>query len=97
MADPNDVVRLTSCLTEVEAVEIAGALNAEGIHAEVSGAITGGFRAEAPSVLWILVRREDAERASEIVEAFRKQASEIDWSDVDVGDPEDQDPSAPSP
>jgi len=95
MAEPN-VVKLARCYTEVEAVGIADALRDEGIHAEISGAITGGFRAEAPSVIWVLVRQEDAERAVPIVEAFREASSDVDWSQVDVGEPEDDDGPGPS-
>ena len=97
MADGNGVVKLSRCLTEVEAIAIADALREEGIHAEVSGAITGGFRAEAPSAIWVLVREADAERARRIVEELRTTVEHIDWSKVDIGEPEDGDSSDASP
>lgn len=82
-----DVVKLTRCWTEVEATSIANALRDEGIHAEVSGGITGGFRAEAPSAIWVLVGEDDVERAGAVVEDLRASAADIDWSKVDVDEP----------
>jgi hypothetical protein len=87
MAD--DIVKLTRCWTEVEASSIASALRDEGLHVEVSGGITGGFRAEAPSAIWILVRAADKERAIAILEDLRASAAQIDWSKVDVDAPPD--------
>jgi hypothetical protein len=84
---PDDIIKLTRCWTEVEATSIASALRDEGIHAEVSGGITGGFRAEAPSSIWVLVRGSDRDRALAVLEELRQSAAEIDWSKVDVDAP----------
>lgn len=83
----SDVVKLTRCWTEVEATSIASALRDAGIRVEVSGGITGGFRAEAPSAIWVLVGEADLERAKQLLEDLRESAADIDWSKVDVNEP----------
>ena len=35
-----------------------------------------------------LVRHQDLEKAREALEKYRKSARDIDWSEVDVGEPE---------
>ncbi len=81
------VMKLTRCWSEIEAASIVSALRNEGVAAESSGGITGGFRAEAPAAIWVLVDESDAARAREIIESLRASAAEIDWSKVDVNEP----------
>jgi hypothetical protein len=83
----DEIVKLTRCWTEVEATSIAAALRDEGIHVEVSGGISGGFRAEAPGSIWVLVRAADKNRAEKLLEDLRESAADIDWSKVDVDEP----------
>lgn len=83
----DDIVKLTRCWSEIEAASIVSALRDEGLHAEVSGGITGGFRAEAPAAIWVLVREADVARAKKILEDLRRSAADIDWSKVDVNEP----------
>jgi len=89
MAKSENLSVLTTVPSEVEAALILSALEDEGIEASPSGELTAQFRAEAPGVVRILVRTEDAERAQEILTELREATQEIDWSQVDVGEPEE--------
>ena len=88
--DPNDPVLLTSAPNEMEAGIIVGALEEQGIKATMSGVYTAGFRAEAPGWVQVLVTQRDLARAQKILDDVRKDHDEIDWSQVDVGEPEDE-------
>ena len=72
--------------TELEATLIAAALQDRGIDAATSGAITSGFRAEAPGGVRILVQQADVARAKQAMLAYRQDLSDIDWSKVDIGE-----------
>src|SRR5262245_35886631 len=90
MADDSDnPVLLTSAPNEMEAGIIVGALEAEGIKAAMSGVYTAGFRAEAPGWVRILVAGHDLARAQAILADVRSNRDQLDWSQVDVGQPED--------
>jgi hypothetical protein len=83
--------------TEFEARTKAAVLEDEGIRAFVFGAErawTGGLglRPAKPGVP-VLVRRRDLDRAGTILES-RLADAELDWNQVDVGEPE---PDAVSP
>ncbi len=61
--DPNQPVVLMWAPTETEAAIIVAALANHGVLAHATGALTSGFRAEAPGGVQILVRQDDLERA----------------------------------
>ena len=65
-SDQNPVV-LTSLPSEAQAAILVAALVGDGIHAEMSGTLTSGFRAEAPGNVKVLVMPDDYERAQEIL------------------------------
>ena len=90
MTEPTDqrLELLTSVTTEIEAASIVGALAEHEIRATAEGALTSQFRAEAPGKVRILVHAEDLERARSALEAHRQSLRELDWSQVDVGDPD---------
>jgi hypothetical protein len=88
--DPNEPVLLTSAPNEMEAGVIVGALEEEGIKATMSGVYTAGFRAEAPGWVQVLVTEKDLPRAQEILDGVRTHHDDVDWSQVDVGEPEDE-------
>ena len=92
MADrQNEPVLLTSSPNDLEAGIIVGALKKEeGIKAATSGEYTSGFRAEAPGWVQILVAERDLKRAQEILTEVRNHDAKVDWSQVDVGEPEDE-------
>jgi hypothetical protein len=88
--DDLQVERLTSVRNEMEAGIIVGALDAEGIKATMSGVYTAGFRAEAPGWVEVLVAEADLLRAQAILDQVRSERTDVDWSQVDVGEPEDE-------
>jgi hypothetical protein len=90
MADyPAHIKRLTSTPQEMDAGIIVAALEENDIKATLSGAATAGFRAEAPGWVQVLVAEEDLPRAQRVLDEVRRnQGDDVDWSQVDVGEPE---------
>lgn len=84
------VALLTSVPNEMEAGIIVGALEGRGIKATMTGTFTSGFRAEAPGWVQVLVSEEDLPAAKEILEEVSSGDDKVDWSQVDVGEPEDE-------
>lgn len=70
--DPQSPVVVAEAADELQANVILGALEAAGIHAKMVGEFTAGFRAEAPGMVQILVRQEDAEKAKSLLESLPK-------------------------
>jgi hypothetical protein len=88
---PNEhVALLTSAPTEMEAGIIVAALEDRGIKATMSGVYTAGFRAEAPGWVQVLVAEDNLAAAKAVLEEVRSGDDDIDWSQVDVGQPEDE-------
>ena len=84
-----NLARLTSVRTEMEAGVIVSGLEERGIRATMSGVYTTNFRAEAPGWVEVLVAEDDLPRAQAMVEEIQRENEHIDWSQVDVGEPED--------
>lgn len=87
--DPDNPEVLTSVPSEIEAAAIVTALGAHSIQASTTGGYTAGFRAEAPGNVNVIVRRQDLERAQRILAEIEEDQSDVDWSQVDVGEPEE--------
>jgi hypothetical protein len=87
--DPNNPVILMSASSEMEAAPIVSALREEGIEVTTTGDLTSGFRAYAPGEVQLIVRQRDLEQARAAVERFEQNDASVDWSQVDVGEPED--------
>lgn len=85
-----DIVVLTTTLTEAEAAIISAALEEEGIQTIADGGFVSGFKAEAPGRVRVIVREEDSERARIVLKNIREHRDDIDWSKVDVGEPESE-------
>lgn len=85
------LVLLTSVPTEMQASIITSSLENEGVRAVANGGFTAGFIAEAPGWVRILVAEQDLERAKVLLETISDDGidGEIDWSQVDVGEPEE--------
>jgi hypothetical protein len=81
---------LLSVITEAEAAGIVTALADYGIKAMTTGGVTAGFKAEAPGSVQILVRHADLEPAQKALAEIQKDEGDVDWSQVDVGQPEDE-------
>ena len=88
ISDPNCPSVLTRFLSEIEAVAILAALAECGIQGTTTGTFTTGFRTEAPGDVSVIVRRGDLPRAMKVLSAIEAEKNEIDWSTVDVGEPE---------
>jgi hypothetical protein len=88
-SDPNNPEVLTSVRTEVEAAAIVGALAARSIGASTTGGYTAGFRAEAPGCVNVIVRNEDLDRARYVLAEIEQDQTDVDWSQVDVGEPDE--------
>jgi hypothetical protein len=86
---PERTAVLTSVPTESEAAIVIAALEKDGIRAE-SDEYTSGLRAGAWNWVQILVAEEDLPQAKEIFAQVQEENDHIDWSQVDVGQPEDE-------
>lgn len=87
-----DATRLKTLLSvpnELEAAMIVNALEEHGIRARMAGAASAGFRAEAPGDVAILVAQDLVEHAREVLAGLDRGDTEVDWSQVDVGEPEE--------
>ncbi len=90
--DPNTPRRLVSVGNEIEAGGLITALAGYGIEASATGDFTSGFRAEAPGEIQVIVRQVDMDRAKQALAEIRAEEGKIDWSQVDVGEPDDEGP-----
>jgi hypothetical protein len=88
--EPEHIAVLTSAPLEMQAGIIVGALQENGIKATMSGQTTAGFRAEAPGWVQVLVAEDDLPRARAVLEELRRESKDIDWSQIDVGEPEEE-------
>lgn len=71
---------------------MASALRDAGIEAFVFDTARTTLQWEAPAVIapyQVHVRRADAERAAELLSQNAADSVDIDWSEIDVGEPED--------
>jgi hypothetical protein len=87
--DQRHIVRLTSVPTEREAAVLVAALETEGITSSMTGQATAGFRAEAPGWVQVLVFEDDLPAARQVLSSESEAGESVDWSQVDVGEPED--------
>src|ERR1044071_7665706 len=87
--DPDILVDLTTARTEFEAQEIANVLQEHGVPAKVfaMAANTLSWEIAAGQPIRVAVRRRDLEMARAILNEIPKEAKQIDWSQVDTGDP----------
>lgn len=72
--DPNRVVVLTAVQTEAQGAMIVATLEAQGVQAQTTGALTSGFRAEAPGGVQVIVRYADLEQAQSVLQAIEKES-----------------------
>ncbi len=73
--DPNRAVVLTAAPTETEAEIIAAALQAQGVQAQTTGALTSGLRAGAPGGVQVMVRQADLEQAQSVLQAIERESA----------------------
>jgi hypothetical protein len=90
MANPNEETStLTRVPSETEAAIVIAALEENGIKAE-SDEYTSGLRAGPWNWVDIMVATADLERAQEVLAQVQEENEHIDWSQVDVGEKEDE-------
>ncbi len=87
--DPNNPEVVTSVRSDIEAVSIVSALSACGIEATTTGSYTAGFRAEAPGYINVIVKYADLDRAKQVLAEIEQDQPDFDWSQVDVGEPDE--------
>ena len=80
---------LCECQDEFEAGAVITALRERGVEASSIGGFTAGFIAEAPGYVKVVVRKIDLEAAKAALKDIRLHHDDIDWSKIDVGEPED--------
>lgn len=87
--DPDTLVDLTTARTAFEAEMIAESLRAQGIRAEA-------FTTAGTMLQWdiagtqpmrVQVRRADLDKAAAALRAIRADSVDLDWDEVDTGDP----------
>lgn len=92
MSEPSDPVLLTEVPNEAQAILLRDALAEHGVRVAYNGAAIAGFRAEAPAMVRVLVGEADLERAKALIAEHGLDGGEVDgqvdWSQVDVGEPE---------
>jgi hypothetical protein len=90
MSNPNEETStLTRVPSETEAAIVIAALEDNGIKAE-SDEYTSGLRAGPWNWVDIMVATSDLERAKEVLAQVQDENDHIDWSQVDVGEKEDE-------
>ena len=90
MSNPNErTAKLTSAPNEAVAALVISALEDLGIKAS-SDETTSDLRAGAWNWIDILVDENDLAQAQEALQQIKQENSEIDWSQIDVGQPEDE-------
>jgi hypothetical protein len=87
--DPDILVDLVTCTTSFEAQVIAEALKAQGIPAhafDIAGSMLQWDVAVSQPIR-VAVRRADLETARGILRAVKAESVDLDWSEVQTGDP----------
>lgn len=86
---PDDPVTLLNAINEFEAGIIVDALAEAGIAAKALSMMAGDAYASPTTGgrVPVMVRRDQLEAAKAAVEQRRSDSVDIDWAEVDVGDP----------
>lgn len=90
MQNNEEPVILVDLNSETEAAMIVAALAEEGIEAFKSGGPVSDFKVGVPGHVQVLVRPEDLDRAREAFAHLKDEQGEIDWSQIDVGQAEEE-------
>lgn len=89
MTDNESVVTLAVFTEDMLAQMLAEALESAGIQCEIEGGVTSGFRAETPTVVKVIIHRDDQDEAQAVFEEWEHAGDSIDWDEVDLGEMED--------
>lgn len=88
--DPDRPQIVATRLTQPEAALVIQHLQTLGIEAHVWGASLAGVWGEGipKELMQVVVRQEDADRSRAALEEYRRTRPDVDWDQVDVGEPE---------
>ena len=84
-----ELVTLTKVPNEAEAKSLIGLFEEEGIAVFINGGEDLSLFGEDIGDIQLIVKKSDYDQASKLLEEIEEENSEIDWSQVDVGEPED--------
>lgn len=87
------LVELTTTVNETEAGVLRAVLESEGIESwqyAADGASLGVFGASLLTPTRVMVRRSQAAEARRRLDARREDSVDLDWNEVDVGEPADE-------
>lgn len=88
MQDDQELKVLTRMSSEHHAQLMIAALARRGIDAHLSGSPVSDFKVGVPGQVSVFVRPEDYDPAQQALTEMRSDQSQIDWLQVDVGQPE---------
>ena len=89
---PTTLIPIADAIGPAAAHAIASALRDAGIEAFVFDTAKATLQWEAPRVIapyQVHVARVDAEAAHAVIQTTREESIDIDWNEVDLGQPED--------
>lgn len=89
MSESDDLCCVTSAHSVMEAAPIVAALERAGIRAMTGNSESATMIPEAMGEVEILVANHDAPRALTLIQLIEEHGTEVDWSQVDVGEPEE--------
>src|ERR1043165_6365478 len=89
--DPDILVLLTATRVRFRSETIAQSLNAHGVpaHAFGTAAAVGQWELGIRNEFQVMVRRRDLDLAKSVLGAIKADSVDIDWDEVDVGQPTD--------
>lgn len=90
---PDDLVELTTRPNEMDAALIRQVLSDAGIQSATrvaNSAALGIFGASSFNSITVMVRRRDVDRANASLRQNRTDSVDIDWNEVDLGEPQDE-------
>lgn len=84
-----ELVTLTNVANEAEAKSLIGLFDEEGISVFINGGDDLSLFGEDIGDVMLIVKKSDYDQAAKLLEEIEAENAEIDWSQVDVGEPED--------
>lgn len=89
MDNPTEhIAAVTTVQSDAIASIIVAALDRAGISSTATGGFTSGAKALAPGWVRVMVAEADLPVAKNTLAKMREENEEIDWSQVDLGEPE---------
>ncbi len=89
MSEVNNLCRVASSHSVMEAAPMVAALERAGIRAVTGNTASATAIPEVMGEVEILVALHDAPRALTLLEVIEEHGVDVDWSQVDVGEPEE--------